>query len=108
MKRTLNLGWVLCLAGCGTLTESDYQRPDLALPAWQQQDTGSEYLQHSGRWWQQFNDPTLSAIIEQALVANNDLLQAGLRLKQARIQRELTAGNLTPSVSAGGNAGNSK
>ncbi|WP_072928174.1 efflux transporter outer membrane subunit [Nissabacter archeti] len=108
MKRTLNLGWVLCLAGCGTLTESDYQRPDLALPAWQQQDTGSEYLQHSGRWWQQFNDPTLSAIIEQALVANNDLLQAGLRLKQARIQHELTAGNLTPSVSAGGNAGNSK
>ncbi|HGM5493472.1 TPA: efflux transporter outer membrane subunit [Serratia fonticola] len=99
----------LLLSGCGSLTKSDYQRPMLSVPTeWRVQDTGSGYLQHTDHWWDNFADPQLSTLIGRALTSNNDLAIAGIQLQQARLAAGLTDTNLTPDVSVGGSANNSK
>lgn len=53
------------------------------------------------RWWEVFNDPILSSLIDQASNANLDLKIASTRLEQSRAARQVVAGNQLPSVSAG-------
>lgn len=60
--------------------------------------------QPPGEWWSLFADPTLDALVQEALVANTDLRVAAANLAQARaVLRESRAGRLpTTSISAGG------
>ncbi len=104
MKRLLVLLALLLLAGCGSLTRSDYQRPLLSLPTqWQPAtDTVSEY------GWQRFGDSRLSRVIEQVLESNNDLAAAAITVQQARVAAGLTDTNMTPDVAVSGSASNSK
>lgn len=104
MKRLLLLPALLLLAGCSSLTRSDYQRPLLSLPTqWQPAtDTVSEY------GWQRFGDPRLSRVIEQVLESNNDLAAAAITVQQARVAAGLTDTNMTPDVAVSGSASNSK
>ncbi|EPQ0973035.1 TolC family protein [Citrobacter farmeri] len=104
MKRFLLLPVLLLLAGCSSLTRSDYQRPLLSLPTqWQPAtDTVSEY------GWQRFGDPRLARVIEQVLESNNDLAAAAITVQQARVAAGLTDTNMTPDVAVSGSASNSK
>ena len=54
------------------------------------------------QWWRQFNDPTLTALVEEALKANLDLQIAEARLRQARATRGVALGGLWPAVTASG------
>ncbi|WP_230326838.1 MULTISPECIES: efflux transporter outer membrane subunit [unclassified Serratia (in: enterobacteria)] len=99
----------LLLSGCGSLTKSDYQRPMLSVPAeWRMQQTGSDFLQHTEHWWDNFDDPQLSVLIGRVLTSNNDLAIAGLQLQQARLAAGLKNTNLTPTATANGGVSNSK
>lgn len=105
MKRLLLLlPVVFVLAGCSSLTRSDYQRPLLSLPTqWQPAtDTVSEY------GWQRFGDPRLLRVIEQVLESNNDLAAAAIAVQQARVAAGLTDTTMTPDVTVSGSASNSK
>ncbi|HCB2208735.1 TPA: TolC family protein [Citrobacter farmeri] len=104
MKRFLLLPVLLLLAGCSSLTRSDYQRPLLSLPTqWQPAtDTVSEY------GWQRFGDPRLARVIEQVLESNNDLAAAAITVQQARVAAGLTDTNMTPDVAVSASASNSK
>ncbi|GAL49686.1 putative drug resistance transporter [Citrobacter farmeri GTC 1319] len=95
---------LLLLAGCSSLTRSDYQRPLLSLPTqWQPAtDTVSEY------GWQRFGDPRLARVIEQVLESNNDLAAAAITVQQARVAAGLTDTNMTPDVAVSGSVSNSK
>ncbi|MGD0232145.1 MAG: efflux transporter outer membrane subunit [Syntrophorhabdales bacterium] len=53
-------------------------------------------------WWRQFNDPTLTALVDEALKANLDLTLAEARVRQARALRGVAVGGLFPSVTASG------
>ncbi len=53
-------------------------------------------------FWETFQDPTLSAIIDQALLANHDLRIALTRVREARALRRDAAFDLAPSINAGG------
>lgn len=53
------------------------------------------------RWWEVFNDPVLSSLIDRAASANLDLKIASNRLEQSRATRQVVAGDQLPSVSAG-------
>lgn len=53
------------------------------------------------RWWEVFNDPLLSSLIDRATSANLDLKIATTRLEQSRSARQVVAGDQLPSVSAG-------
>ena len=52
------------------------------------------------RWWRQFGDPTLTALVEEALKANLSLALAEASLRQARAVRGIAAGGLWPSATA--------
>lgn len=54
-------------------------------------------------WWRQFNDPTLSALVEQAVVQNLDIAVAVARLRQAREALVQARSERLPSV--GGSTG---
>ncbi len=54
------------------------------------------------RWWQQFDDPMLAALVEEALGKNLDLQIAETRLRQARAARGVVVGGLWPAVTASG------
>lgn len=108
MKRYFIVSCALLLGGCGWAPMSWHQ-PELNVPpGWQMQDTGTGYLSHSSRWWDNFNDPLLSQLINQMLVSNNDLAKAGLQLQLARVAAGLTNTNLMPAATAGAQATNDK
>lgn len=52
------------------------------------------------RWWTQFDDPQLTALIEEALVANLDLRIAVARIEEARANLRLARSYQYPTVDA--------
>jgi NodT family efflux transporter outer membrane factor (OMF) lipoprotein len=109
MKILLTGLLTLSLSGCGSLLKTEYQRPELLLPAeWQNKNTGQSWLKQTPQWWNIFNDPQLTQAINDVLASNNDLAAAGIRLQQARLDAGLTATNLTPDVSLSGDISNNK
>lgn len=67
--------------------------PDNAQPA---PDAGAGVV----RWWRQFDDAQLDALIDEALTGSLDLRLATARLRQARASRAQAVGGLFPTVSA--------
>jgi NodT family efflux transporter outer membrane factor (OMF) lipoprotein len=53
------------------------------------------------RWWEIFNDPLLSSLIDRATATNLDLKIASTRLEQSRAARQVVAGDQLPSMAAG-------
>lgn len=49
-------------------------------------------------WWLMFQDPVLNSLVEGAYLDNLSLRAAGLRVLQARAQRDIVTGNLFPQV----------
>lgn len=97
---------LLILAGCQTA--SRYERPELEMPdAWldaeamQPLDDGGESLR---AWWDQFDDPDLSWLIERALSDSLTLQTAALRIEEAMALRGVSAGERLPSLNGTGAA----
>ena len=97
---------VFVLAGCtvgpdyrppeaGSLSVPDtyYQRPADAAPA------------DLTRWWEQFDDPLLTRLIDDATAANLDLAVASARLAQARESLAQARAGQLPTVDASAGAG---
>ncbi len=59
------------------------------------------------RWWRQFDDPTLTRIISDALAGSPDIASATERVRAARAQRVAVASSLFPSVSGSGSSSSS-
>ncbi len=103
------LGMVaLLLSGC--MSGPNYHRPQLvSLPrTWvgvegtgQPSVVTAEQADLTG-WWRQFNDPMLTALVDEALKANLDLALAEARLRQARAMRGVAVGGLWPSATGSG------
>lgn len=54
------------------------------------------------RWWTVFRDPVLDGLIATAMEESLDVQEAGLRIAQARAQRDAAAGAWYPSVEGTG------
>jgi outer membrane protein, multidrug efflux system len=100
-----------CLAACAV--GPDYQKPTAPLAAawepaapWQQ--AVPEDAQLKDKWWELFVDPALSALMEQALSANQNLRVAEARLQQARDQLAITRADLYPDVALSASADRGK
>jgi NodT family efflux transporter outer membrane factor (OMF) lipoprotein len=102
MKRLTVLLCVASLCAC-TVVGPDYVRPDTALPdGWQsdslnQAATGRQAAE-LGRWWLNFKDPVLTALIEEALVKNSNVRVAGLRILESRAQLGIAGSALYPQL----------
>src|SRR5215831_1372231 len=96
MRRTFLLAVLaLALAACTTTPTAP---PPLDLPAATATDPALEH------WWTEFNDPTLTALVDEALANNLDLRAAMTRVDAARAQVTLAQGDLYPTVNLGAGA----
>jgi outer membrane protein TolC len=72
------------LAAC-TSVGPDYEPPEQPrLPSQWSDTEAAEQTLAVGAWWQRFNDPVLSDLIEQGAQQNLSIEAAGLRIVQAR------------------------
>ncbi|MDH3978351.1 MAG: efflux transporter outer membrane subunit, partial [Gammaproteobacteria bacterium] len=82
----------------------DYQRPEIsAPPAYRESIEVTESLANLG-WWELFDDPQLTALIEVALEQNNDLAIATLRIEEARARYGFVKADQMPQLNARGGA----
>lgn len=70
----------LLMGGCSFAPKLDVATPELPDASTQTQKAS---VQIQAQWWKQFNDPTLDALIEEALRRNDDLRLAAIRVEQA-------------------------
>lgn len=103
MTRTLiALAVVAALAGCAVTQPVP---PKYDLPAPTATAAQNELLEH---WWTAFDDPVLTALVEEALAGNWDIKVALTRIDAARSQVLLAQSNLIPSVDLGAGANRSR
>lgn len=102
-----SLVFMSLLTGCASLG----QAPDLAalaptpapleVPQSWYREVPASGVPDLGTWWQRFEDPQLTALVEQALARNTSLAGAAARLQQARALRDLAGAGLSSQLSAG-------
>jgi NodT family efflux transporter outer membrane factor (OMF) lipoprotein len=102
-SRAAALALLLALAGCSSLTHTDYAAPALPTKAAWQAPVDRVQAMPVGNWWSQFRDPGLDTLVDRVLTGNNDLAVAGIRLRQARLSARLAGSQLWPTF--GGSAG---
>ena len=93
----------LC-AGC--MVGPDYKRPTVPMTDSYKELEGWKVAQPRdtvprGPWWEIFDDPELNALEEQVAAANQDLLVAEARLREARARIGFFRASLLPTISAG-------
>lgn len=97
-------GACLVLSACTTLGP-DYQTPQVTeLDQWQATTKNmatNASTQNYDQWWTQLNDPTLTALINEALRKNPDVKIAGLRLLESRAQLGIAESLLGPQATVG-------
>lgn len=74
---------------------------ELSVPA-QWSVTAAPQAEDLTRWWNKFDDPVLSQLVEKASNANLDLAQAVARLRQAREALVVSRSALFPTISGAG------
>jgi len=94
---------VLAVTGCAV--GPDYKAPQ-PEPARIAHAGSSDYdrSRFESAWWHQFEDPTLDALVGQALAENRELRIAFARLRAARSIRDDDANDRFPTVTAGATA----
>jgi len=78
----------------------DYTRAPLAQPAQYRVATGDPHANADIAWWDSLNDPSLSALVDEAMHNNYDVRIASARLEQFRGQLETARAGLFPQVGA--------
>lgn len=85
----------LLVTGCSLLAPK-YERPAIDIPAsWSKVKLSS--LPLNVDWWQRFNDPVLTALIEEALKYNQDLAESLARVESAAAKAGVNAANMMPN-----------
>ena len=104
----------LVLAGCAAVGP-DYTPPATDVPAdWNRLDPAARPAMRAdapgdlSRWWQRLDDPLLSELVDEALLASPDLRSAQARLREARARRTVAAAGGFPNVTGSGTASRSE
>ncbi|CAH0496050.1 efflux transporter outer membrane subunit [Novosphingobium sp. CECT 9465] len=92
---------VFALAGCMPAHVPPPASAAIPEPAaWRDGATGSAAV--DPRWWEAFNDPKLTALIERALARNTDVLLAAARVQEAQATIRLARSAALPTLDAVG------
>jgi len=110
-KVRYRLAWIsglaVTLSACAA--GPDYRAPQpaaLGVPAAYSQGEGAALDPADlAQWWTRLNDPTLSALIDQAIANNLDIVQAQARLRQARESLVQANASLLPQLSGSATGG---
>jgi multidrug efflux system outer membrane protein len=79
-----------------------YHTPDLPMP--KEFSVAASDTTISDRWWTEFKDPRLTALVDEALKNNQDLAAAAARVEQARAIAGVAKSALYPELTAVGTA----
>ena len=97
MNRRLAFMLVLALGGC--TVGPDYHRPQIDTPAdWRAAGEAAEV--GNAAWWDQFQDPALSALVTDGVRNSKDLKIATADVERAFAQYGITRSALFPQVDA--------
>ena len=97
------LGAFLCCALAACSLAPRYERPEQDLPReWRSVDLGSAPLDTD--WWTRFEDPVLTALIDDALAHNQDLAESLARVDSAAAKVGVATAALFPQVKGEGAA----
>lgn len=107
-NQLLTTGTALMLSACAA--GPDYRAPQsaaLGVPAtyYAQGAAAPQNDEELATWWTRLNDPTLSALIDRAVAANLDIVQAQARLRQARESLRQANAAFLPQVNGSGSGG---
>mgnify|MGYP002039347536 FL=1 len=114
MLKTSALACAVALAGCGAITRTPYEAPQVALPAQFEHAQASSPAATppptpmTDAWWHGFGDPRLDAWIDLALARNPDMATAGIRVRRAALQAQLAGHALLPQPSGSVGTGASR
>jgi multidrug efflux system outer membrane protein len=102
---------ILASAGCTVGPEPRIPAPEtlgvparFRSPAQTSSTPPDTTLQSVANWWNTFDDPVLSRLVEQALAANTDIDAAGARVRQARAALNSTRAGSWPTLDFGTSA----
>lgn len=99
----------LLLAGCASLkAPSSSADAGVAVPAAWSLATPATTPTALARWWQRFDDPALTALIEQALAANTSIASAQAALRQSRALAQVQQARLGPDLGVSASAQRSR
>jgi NodT family efflux transporter outer membrane factor (OMF) lipoprotein len=109
-RRLALLAPLALIAGC--TVGPNYQKPDTKVkegysaqtpfdPVSTQPTTKPSTQPIVSRWWSTFNDSTLDALVDRAIVANLDVRQAQARVREARARVGVERSAYLPDVTAG-------
>lgn len=94
--------FALSVTGCGVITV-DYKH-DLQLPeSYAGIRSAENNIQDLSKWWEVFNDPLLTELINKALKQNYNIRTAGLTLEKALHEANLAKADLGPSAALNAN-----
>ena len=80
-----------------------YRRPCMEMPEqWRVQSDETSTVVNI-RWWEQFNDPVLNVLIQEALESNKDLGVATARIAEFRAQLGIVSSQFYPQIFTQGN-----
>jgi NodT family efflux transporter outer membrane factor (OMF) lipoprotein len=88
---------------CACMVGPDYRRPPTVefASGWREAASAGEV---DPSWWRTLGDPELNRLVDAAAARNLALREADARLREARANREATAGARLPQVNATGSA----
>jgi multidrug efflux system outer membrane protein len=101
-KTPVAFALAIALAGCAVIQPTP---PQLDLPAETTTAAGNALL---ARWWTEFNDPVLTALVDEAIANNLDLKGSLARIEAARALLLLAQSNLYPSINLRAGASRSR
>ena len=95
-RAALTLPLLLC--GCATLLAPVASTPSVEVPASWSVAPATSGATSLVQWWTRFDDPLLTQLVQQALLANTSVASARAALHQARALREGAAAALGPRL----------
>ncbi len=109
-KIIICLALLALLGGCSSTALQNPQQSQPKIPGEWHNAPGNKqrYLQLRQKWWETFGDARLNALVAEVLQKNSDLVLAGYRLEQAKINSALAHNALLPSFSGGAGIGAAK
>lgn len=92
-SKMLFAGAAIALSSC-TAVGPDYVRPDIVPPEQFVSTSHSSVIDES--WWQQFDDPLLTTLVQETATRNLDIAEASARVREARALLEAAKGGRLP------------
>ncbi|WP_201582871.1 TolC family protein [Psychrobacter jeotgali] len=109
LSKVFTLGALtLFISACQTQPTEVVRQSDVLIPATFSQDQAAQGSQDISRWWEQWNDPVLTSLIEQGLQSGFDIRVAQSRLAEASAISRLAKADLGPQAGVNASTGISK